>query len=98
MRIEGKDGVNTISGIIVVEFYDKNGEKIYEVMEGDYKKCVRVKVFECSVPLSRVAFDNTVRAAVKIIKHDIQEERYPAYGFYVIPLVSPEKIREDWIV
>ena len=98
IRVEGERPLTDIEGIIGIEFYDSNGRKIFEIQEGTYKNCVRDKVFECSVPLDKVVEDNRVALAVKLIKEGITEERYPAFGFYRLKLISQSDIEKNWIV
>lgn len=98
LRVEGKDGIDKVKGQIKIEFFNENGDKIMEVIEGKYRDCVREKVFECKIPLEKLAKDNVLRVAMEVIRDDIQEERYPQYGFYVLPLITPEKLEENWIV
>ena len=98
IRIEGRDGLDMVKGRFRIEFFNKNGEKVMEALEGEFPDCVRGKVFECRFPLNMVTEDNVLRLAINIIQDEVQEERYPQYGFYMLPLITPEKLEEDWLV
>ncbi len=99
LRVEGEKSLESMEGIIGIEFFDIEGHKIFEIVEGKYGDCVKGKVFECSVQLGKVMLDDTtVALAIKIIVKEIVQERFPASGFYILRLISREDVEKNWIV